>query len=113
VFHRCCLQVVVFYSVLFVVPTLLTLLYTGGRTQLSREDLEKTETYKQRHVLTGADEERVRDMKAQMNKVLFETKGTLGDRQAWAVKRDQRRAEQEQQRRLEQQQRQQQQAKGP
>jgi hypothetical protein len=52
-------------------------------------------------------------MKAQMNKVLFETKGTLGDRQAWAVKRDQRRAEQEQQRRLEQQQRQQQQAKGP
>ena len=35
--------------------------------------------------------ERVAEMKAQMNKVLFETKGTLG-KPEWAIKRDEERA---------------------
>ena len=37
-----CSQIVVFYAALFTIPTIMTFAYTGGRTQLSREDLLKS-----------------------------------------------------------------------
>ena len=36
------------------------------------------------------DEERIKEQRAMMNKVLFETKGTLG-KPDWAIKRDEKR----------------------
>ena len=78
----------VFYSFLFAVPALLTFLYTGGRTQLSRDELLKSEAYqaKMREKFGEESEERQKEMKAMMNKVLFETKGTLGEPE-WVIKR--------------------------
>ena len=82
------MQIVVFYSFLFAVPAFLTFLYTGGRTQLSREDLMKSEAYQARMREKYGDEsdERQKEMRAAMNKVLFETKGDM--RTDWAIKRD-------------------------
>ena len=83
---------VFFYSFLFVVPAGLTwLFYTKGKMQASREDILNSEAYKE-HVRARYGEqsdERVAEMKAQMNKVLFETKGDM--RQGWAIKRDEER----------------------
>ena len=87
-------KLVVWYGFLFLVPTVLTLIYTGGRTQLSREELLQSEAYKehQRATMRGPeDEQRVAEMKAAMNKVLFETKGSLG-KPEWVIKRDEKRA---------------------
>ena len=87
-------QVVVFYSFLFVVPSLVTFfLYTKGKTQATREEILNSDAYKARmREKFGEDsEERMKEMKAQMNKVLFETKGTLG-KPDWAIKRDEERA---------------------
>ena len=88
----------VFYSFLFAVPAFLTFLYTGGRTQLSREDLMKSEAYQARMREKYGDEsdERQKELRAAMNKVLFETKGTLG-KPDWAIKRDQERERRRQQ----------------
>ena len=85
---------VVFYSFIFVVPSMVTyFLYTGGKTQATREEILSSEAYKarMREKYGEASEERVAEMKAQMNKVLFETKGTLG-KPEWAIKRDEERA---------------------
>ena len=100
-----CAQIVVFYSFLFTVPAFLTFLYTGGRTQLSREDLMKSEAYqaKMREKYGEESEIRQKEMKEAMNKVLFETKGTLG-KPDWAIKRDQERERRRQQEELRRQQ---------
>ena len=86
-------QMVFFYSFLFIVPSFVTwLFYTQGKMQASREDIINSEAYKE-HVRARFGEqsdERVAEMKAQMNKVLFETKGTLG-KPEWAIKRDEER----------------------
>ena len=95
-------QMVILYGVIFAVPTLLTFLYTGGKTQLSREELLTSDAAKARtrENFGSEDEERHKAMMAQMNKVLFETKGDM--RQGWAIKRDEARK-----RKLEEQQQQQ------
>ena len=80
----------VFYSFLFIVPSVVTyFLYTGGKTQATREEILSSEAYKarMREKYGEESEERVKEMRAQMNKVLFETKGTLG-KPEWALKRD-------------------------
>ena len=84
----------VFYSFLFIVPSVVTyFLYTGGKTQATREEILSSEAYKarMREKYGEESEERVKEMRAQMNKVLFETKGTLG-KPEWALKRDEERA---------------------
>ena len=83
----------VFYGFLFVVPSIVTyFLYTGGKTQATREEIINSDSYKarMREKYGEESEERVKEMKAQMNKVLFETKGSLG-KPEWAVKRDEER----------------------
>ena len=63
-----------------------------GRRQGAKHDLEKeiinSEAYKarMREKYGEESEERVKEMRAQMNKVLFETKGDM--RTDWAIKRD-------------------------
>ena len=87
-------QVVVFYSFLFVVPSLVTFfLYTKGKTQATREEILNSESYKARMREKFGEESEIRmaEIKAEMNKVLFETKGTLG-KPDWAIKRDEERA---------------------
>ena len=85
-------QLTVFYTILFVVPSIGAFVYTGGRTQLSREELLKSEAAqaKVRERFGPEDEERLQERKAMMNKVLFETRGTLG-KPDWAIKRDEER----------------------
>ena len=89
------MQVVVFYSLLFIVPSIATFLYTGGRTQLSKEELLASQAArdKARERFGPEDEERLKERKAMMNKVLFETRGTLG-KPDWAIKRDEERKRQ-------------------
>jgi len=85
-------KLVFFYSFLFVVPSAVTYwLYTGGKTQATREEIINSDSYKarMREKYGEESEERVKEMKAQMNKVLFETRGTL--RTEWAIKRDEER----------------------
>ena len=92
--HWPCAQLVVWYSFLFIVPAAVTfLVYTGGKTQASREEIVNSEAYKARlrEKFGPESEERVKEMRAQMNKALFETKGSM--RQEWAIKRDQKKAE--------------------
>ena len=88
------------YGIFFTVSTLMTLAYTGGKTQLSREELlASPEAQAQLRAKGGVEsEERVEEMKKAMNKVLFETKGDM--RQEWAIKRDEarRRKREEQER---------------
>jgi hypothetical protein len=74
------------------VPSLAAFAYTGGKTQLSREELLASEAAKAklREKFGPEDEERLKERKAMMNKVLFETKGDM--RQDWAIKRDEERA---------------------
>ena len=86
-------QLVFFYTFLFVVPSAVTYwLYTGGKTQATREEIINSEAFKarMREKYGEESEERVAEMKAQMNKVLFETRGTLG-KPEWAIKRDEER----------------------
>ena len=88
------LQMVWFYSVLFVIPTGLALLLTGGKTQLSREELLQSQAAKAKLRENFGDEaeERRREMKAMMNKVLFENRDDMSDmRPEWAKKRDAKR----------------------
>ena len=98
---------VVFYTLLFVVPSLATLLYTGGRMQLSREELLQSQAAKDRarEKFGPEDEERLKERKAMMNKVLFETRGTLG-KPDWAIKRDEERKRQQEREQQQQQQQQ-------
>ena len=79
------------YGIFFTVSTLMTLAYTGGKTQLSREELlASPEAQAQLRAKGGVEsEERVEEMNKAMNKVLFETKGDM--RQEWAIKRDEAR----------------------
>ena len=87
-------QMVWFYSFLFIVPTGLALLFTGGKTQLSREELLNSEAAKAKLRANFGDEaeERQREMKAMMNKVLFENRDNMSDmRPEWAKKRDAKR----------------------
>ena len=87
-----CVQMVFFYGFLFVVPPALTFfLYSRGKTQATREEILNSESYKakMREKYGEESEERVKELKAQMNKVLFETKGTM--RTEWAIKRDEER----------------------
>ena len=82
----------VFYSVLLIVPSALTFfLYTGGKMQASREEIINSQAYKDsiREKYGPDSEEKVKEMRAQMNKVLFETKGSF--RTEWAIKRDEER----------------------
>jgi len=90
--HHVFAQLTVFYTLLFVVPSLAAFAYTGGKTQLSREELLASEAAKAklREKFGPEDEERLKERKAMMNKVLFETKGDM--RQDWAIKRDEERA---------------------
>jgi hypothetical protein len=84
---------VLFYSFIFVVPSLVTyFVIARGKTQASREEIINSESYKARMREKYGEEsdERVKEMKAQMNKVLFETKGTLG-KPEWAIKREEER----------------------
>ena len=90
-----CLQMVWFYSFLFVVPTGLAFMLTGGRTQLDREALLNSEAArtKLRENFGDEAEERQKEMKAAMNKVLFEQRDDWSDmRTEWAKKRDAKRA---------------------
>ena len=72
---------------------MLTFLYTGCRTQMSKEDLLETEAAKTRvrERFGPQSEERLAEHRAAMQRVLFDTKGTLG-KPEWAIKRDERRA---------------------
>ena len=82
-------QMVVFYSFMFVVPAAATFfLWAGGKTQATREEIINSEAYKarMREKYGEESEERVKEMRQQMNKVLFETKGDM--RTDWAIKRD-------------------------
>ena len=99
-------QLTVFYTLLFVVPSVAAFAWTGGRTQLSKEDLLKSETAKAkaREKYGPEDEERIKERRAMMQKVLFETKADM--RTDWAIKRDEERARKKA---LQQQQQQQQQ----
>merc|ERR1740127_120170 len=86
-------KMVFFYSFIFVMPSLVTyFVIAGGKTQASREEILSSESYKarMREKYGEESEERVKEMKAQMNKVLFETRGTLG-KPDWAIKRDEER----------------------
>lgn len=76
-------------------PSVATFLYTGGKTQLTKEELLASEAAqaKQRANFGPEDEERLRERKAMMNKVLFETRGSL--RADWAIKRDEERKRQQ------------------
>ena len=88
------LQMVWFYSVLFVIPTGLAFLLTGGKTQLSREELLQSQAAKAKLRENFGDEaeERRREMKAMMKKVLFENRDDMSDmRPEWAKKRDAKR----------------------
>lgn len=87
---------VVFYTLLFAIPSLATLAYTGGRTQLSPEDLLQSDAAqaRARENFGPEDEERRLERRAMMNKVLFETRGTLG-KPDWAIKRDEERKRQQ------------------
>ena len=81
-----------FYSFLFVVPSFVTfMLYSRGKTQATREEIINSDAYKarMREKYGEESEERVKEMRAQMNKVLFETKGSM--RTDWAIKRDEER----------------------
>ena len=72
---------VVFYWFMFVVPAAATFfLWAGGKTQATREEILNSESYKarMREKYGEESEERAKEMRAQMNRVLFETKGTLG-----------------------------------
>ena len=83
---------VFFYSFLFVVPSFVTfMLYSRGKTQATREEIINSDAYKarMREKYGEESEERVKEMRAQMNKVLFETKGSM--RTDWAIKRDEER----------------------
>ena len=83
---------VFFYSFLFVVPSFVTfMLYSRGKTQATREEIINSDAYKARMREKYGEEsdERVKEMRAQMNKVLFETKGSM--RTDWAIKRDEER----------------------
>ena len=92
-----CAQATVFYALLFAVPSVLTFAYTGGRTQLSREELLNSEAAKAKLREMGPEDvDRMNERKAMMNKVLFETRGSLG-KPDWAIKRDQERLKQQQQ----------------
>ena len=87
-------QIVFFYSVLFVVPSFMAFAFTGFKTQLSPEELLKSKAAQERlrgESMGKEDEEHKKEMRAAMNKVLFETKGSLG-KPDWAIKRDERRA---------------------
>ena len=93
---------VVFYSFLFIVPAAATFFfYAGGKRQATREEIINSEAYKarMREKYGEESEERVKEMRAQMNKVLFETKADM--RTDWAIKRDaerKRKAEERRQR---------------
>ena len=68
--------------------------FTGFKTQLSPEELLKSKAAQERlrgESMGKEDEEHKKEMRAAMNKVLFETKGSLG-KPDWAIKRDERRA---------------------
>lgn len=68
---------------------------TGGRTQLDREALLNSEAArtKLRENFGDEAEERQKEMKAAMNKVLFEQRDDWSDmRTEWAKKRDAKRA---------------------
>ena len=83
---------VFFYSFLFVVPSFAAfLLYTKGKTQATREEIINSEAFKarMREKYGEQSEERVAEMRNQMNKVLFETRGSM--QQEWAIKRDEER----------------------
>ena len=101
-------QLTVFYTLLFAIPSIAAFAWTGGKTQLSREDLLASEAAraKEREKYGPEDEEMLRERKAMMNKVLFETRGTLG-KPDWVIKRDAeraRKAEELKQQQLQQQQ---------
>lgn len=97
-----------FYTVLFVVPSLATFLYTRGQTQLSREELLNSDAAKARLRENFGPEEQAREKerKAAMNRVLFETRGSLSDRWEWANKRDEKRRREEEERQRQRQQQQ-------
>merc|ERR1719440_2268229 len=81
-------KMVFFYSFMFIVPSMITyFVVAGGKTQATREEIVASEAYKarMREKYGEESEERVKEMKAQMNKVLFETKGSM--RTDWAIKR--------------------------
>eukprot|EP00322_Chrysochromulina_rotalis_P020263 CAMPEP_0115847368 /NCGR_PEP_ID=MMETSP0287-20121206/10347_1 /TAXON_ID=412157 /ORGANISM="Chrysochromulina rotalis, Strain UIO044" /LENGTH=183 /DNA_ID=CAMNT_0003301201 /DNA_START=8 /DNA_END=560 /DNA_ORIENTATION=+ len=86
-------KLTVFYTLLFVVPSLAAFAWTGGKTQLSREELLASEAAKAkvRERYGPEEEELIKQRKAMMNKVLFETRGTLG-KPDWVIKRDEKRA---------------------
>ena len=77
------------------VPSIAAFAWTGGQTQLSRDELLNSEAAKAkiREKYGAEDEEILKERKAMMNKVLFETRGTLG-KPDWAIKRDEERARQ-------------------
>lgn len=85
-------QLTVFYTLLFVVPSVAAFAWTGGKTQLSKEELLESEAAKAklRSNYGPEDEDRLKERKAMMQKVLFETKADM--RQDWAIKRDEERA---------------------
>mgnify|MGYP004380301541 CR=1 FL=1 len=78
-----------FYTALFAIPSLATFLWCGGKTQLSREDLLKSEVAQAKLRERGGNPEAadiVEERKAAMQRVMFDTKGDM--RQDWAIKRD-------------------------
>ena len=78
----------VFYSLLFAVPTICTLIYTGGRTQLSRDDLLKSAAAKQKQRAMPDDDLLKSERAAAMNKVMFQTSASM--EQDWVSKRRQK-----------------------
>eukprot|EP00303_Exanthemachrysis_gayraliae_P004888 CAMPEP_0205998548 /NCGR_PEP_ID=MMETSP1464-20131121/313_1 /ASSEMBLY_ACC=CAM_ASM_001124 /TAXON_ID=119497 /ORGANISM="Exanthemachrysis gayraliae, Strain RCC1523" /LENGTH=116 /DNA_ID=CAMNT_0053371699 /DNA_START=20 /DNA_END=370 /DNA_ORIENTATION=+ len=76
------------YTALIAVPTFLAFAFTGGRTELSKEELMNTDAYKRlRHgKLALANKEDRAERVGKINEVLFETKGEF--RHQWARKRE-------------------------
>lgn len=71
-----------FYAALFVIPSIITFAWCGGRTQLSREELLASpagQAWLRKRGQEGlGDYDLEKERMAAINKVLFETKGTLG-----------------------------------
>lgn len=76
------------YASIFAVPTAIAFLFTGGKMELSKEELMKTPTWQRlKHgKLAYADKDDRSEREKKINEVLFDTKGEY--RHEWARKRE-------------------------
>ena len=82
-------KLVLYYGLMAAIPVACALIYSGGKTSLSPEELMQSETGKR--AARARDETLEAERKAQMNKVLFENRASM--QTDWAIKKEQERAE--------------------